>query len=159
MCIYVWHLNQKMNPACFYWSFKQNVSHKLTMCSIAFSRFEVKCQAKCFLTCIRASGKLMEKASLSLIPTSGYWVCWKAFSRACSCDTVKAVRLRRCFCWLPYRASRISSGRTETCKMSLLKYTLSQQQLPSNIRFLITWNISKLIQCLLSSTVDESGAF
>ncbi|KAF3835329.1 hypothetical protein F7725_027887 [Dissostichus mawsoni] len=59
---------------------------------------------------MRASGRLMQTASLSLMLTSGYCVCWKAFSRACSCDTVKAVRLRRCFCWFPYRASRISSG-------------------------------------------------
>lgn len=60
---------------------------------------------------MRASGRLIEKASLSLMLTSGYCVCWKAFSSACSCDTVKAVRLRRCFCWLPYRASRMSSDR------------------------------------------------
>ena len=55
----------------------------------------------CSLTWIRASGRLMQTASLSLMPTSGYCVCWKAFSRACSWDTVNAVRLRRCFCWFP----------------------------------------------------------
>lgn len=83
------------------------------------------------LTCIRASGRLMEKASLSLMPTSGYCVCWKAFSRACSCDTVKAVRLRRCFCWLPNRASRISSGKRETHNMSSPKYVVSQRITPA----------------------------
>lgn len=81
----------------------------------------------CFHTCIRASGRLMEKASLSLMLTSGYCVCWKAFSRACSWDKVKAVRLRRCFCWLPYRASKMSSSGTETHKSVVNKTTNSLQ--------------------------------
>lgn len=95
---------QFQNCLTFSISIKWNISHSL------HQYFPANTWGRC-LTCMRASGRLMEKASLSLMLTSGYWVCWKAFSSACSCDTVKAVRLRRCFCWLPYRASKISSGR------------------------------------------------
>lgn len=47
-------------------------------------------------TWMRASVRLVDCASSSLVYTSGYWVRAKARSSASSCSAVKVVRDRRC---------------------------------------------------------------
>lgn len=52
-------------------------------------------------TCTLDSGKLILRATSSLIKTSGYWVSEKSSSRISSCVFVKVVLSRLCFLGIP----------------------------------------------------------